>query len=222
MIVKDAGYYGNLNSALLDAIPANAALVLEVGCGNGILGAAYKARNAGSRVFGLEIHAASAAVAAGRLDMVICGAAETIDLDFLRGRVDCLVYGDVLEHLLDPWKLLAAHRALLAPGGKVVASIPNVQHWSLLEHLLRGHWTYADHGLLDDTHLRFFTLESIGALFERAGLAIDSTVGLLASPQRAAEFVATLGPVIAALGIDAARLEQTVSPLQFLVSASCR
>ena len=222
MIPKDAGYYGNLNVALLDAIPPEAALVLEIGCGDGQLGAAHKARHPACRVYGVELHPAAATIAAGRLDMVICGAVETLDLDGLRGQVDCLVYGDVLEHLVDPWSVLARHRSLLSPGGMVVASIPNVQHISLLQHLLRGGWTYSDHGILDDTHLRFFTLDSIRALFDRAGLAIERTVGLHTAPQQSAAFVSMLAPVLAALGVDPQRLQQTISPLQYLVSASAR
>ena len=222
MILKTSTYYDNINLPLLDAIPSDAAVVVEIGCGTGGLGAAFKSRHPSCRLYGVELHAASAAIAAERLDMVLCGNVDTLDLSFLQNQVDCLVYGDVLEHLIDPWAVLTRHRGLLAPRGRVVASIPNVQHWSLLDHLLRGGWTYGDHGILDDTHLRFFTLGSIHALFDRANLAIDSTIGLLASPAQAAAFVAKLGPALDALGIDPVRLEQNISPLQYLVSASPR
>lgn len=222
MILKEAGYYGNLNTALLGAIPASVSLVLEIGCGDGRLGAALKARTPECRVYGAEIHPGSAATAATHLDLVLCGAAETMDFDFLQGEVDCLVYGDVLEHLLDPWAILRRHRDLLTPHGCVVASIPNVQHWSLLEHLLQGHWTYADHGLLDDTHLRFFTLDSITDMFEQAGLAINRTIGLHTSPQHAAELAVLLGPLLSKLDIDPDRFKQTTSPLQYVVTATRR
>ena len=222
MTPKAAGYYGNLNTPLLDAIPPDAALVLEVGCGAGGLGAAHKARHPDCLVYGIEIHPASAAIAAARLDMVLCGSVETLDLSSMQGQIDCLVYGDVLEHLVDPWGVLARHRALLSARGRVVASLPNVQHWSLLEHLLCGGWTYSDHGILDDTHLRFFTLNSIHTLFDGAGYSIERTIGLHASPERAAAFAAKLGPALAAFGIDPARFEQTIGPLQFLVSAARR
>jgi 2-polyprenyl-3-methyl-5-hydroxy-6-metoxy-1,4-benzoquinol methylase len=219
---KTAGYYDNVNTALLDAIPPDAGLVVEIGCARGGLGAAHKARHPGCRVYGVEPHGPSAAIAAERLDMVLCGTVEAVDLAFLAGQVDCLVYGDVLEHLVDPWSVLAAHRALLAPGGRVVASIPNVQHWSLLRHLLSGGWTYHDHGLLDDTHLRFFTFASALEMFERAGLRVERTIGLMTSPEAAAAFVAALEPGLLTLGIDPRRLEQTASPLQYLVFAVCR
>jgi 2-polyprenyl-3-methyl-5-hydroxy-6-metoxy-1,4-benzoquinol methylase len=219
---KDAGYYAHLNVALLDAIPQDAAVVLEVGCGTGVLGAAHKARNPEAAVYGVEIHAAAAAEAARALDLVLCCGVEAADLGFLEGRADCIVYGDVLEHLLDPWSVLAAHRALLSPSGRIVASIPNVQHWSLIEHLLRGHWTYSDHGLLDDTHLRFFTYHSIATLFDHAGLRIERTLGLLTAPDRAAAMAGQLAPMLAALDVDRAQFEQTISPLQYLVVATSR
>ena len=72
--------------------------------------------------------------------------------------MDCLVYGDVLKHLKDPWSLLREHRAFLSERGLVLACIPNIQHWTILTALLRGQWNYQEEGLLDRTHLRFFTL----------------------------------------------------------------
>ena len=219
---KDPGYHAHLNAALLAAIPPDAATVLEIGCGTGALGAAHKGRNPDARVYGVEVQPRAAAQAAQVLDMVLCGAAEAADLGFLEGRVDCLVYGDVLQHMADPWAVLARDRALLSDGGLVVASIPNVQHWSLIEHLLRGHWTYSDRGLLDTAHLRFFTYDSIAAMFDGAGLAIGRTLGLLNEPRRAAALAEVLAPALAALGVEADQFARTVGPLQYLVTATAR
>ena len=72
--------------------------------------------------------------------------------------MDCLVFGDVLEHLVDPWAVLARLARLVCDGGQILACIPNVQHYSVIVSLLRGKWDYQDEGLLDRTHLRFFTL----------------------------------------------------------------
>jgi 2-polyprenyl-3-methyl-5-hydroxy-6-metoxy-1,4-benzoquinol methylase len=219
MHVKSATYYDNINVPLLDAIPASAATVLEIGCGQGALGAAFKTRQPECRYLGVEIHPLSAEIAATRLDQVWCGAVEQVDLQALAGRVDCLVYGDVLEHLVDPWGVLKAHRLLLADGGSVVASIPNVQNWALLHHLLQGHWTYMDHGILDDTHLRFFTLNSIVALFAQADLQIRSAVGLIPNQPGATDFFDRIKPVLGALGVDEDRFRLTIAPLQYLIQA---
>ena len=112
--------------------------------------------NPGSAYYGIEIDAAASAVAASRLDRVLCGSVETVDLGFLRNSVDCIVYGDVLEHLIDPWSVLKNHRTLLKNDGRMIACIPNIQHWAVITNLLHGHWPYQTDGLLDITHLRFF------------------------------------------------------------------
>ena len=98
---------------------------------------------------------------------------------------DTLVYADVLEHLKDPWAALARHRRLLAPGGRVVVSVPNAQHWRISLGLLAGRWTYRDpdgfgHALARD-HLRFFTRREIAGAMASAGYAVTS-VSSLASP----------------------------------------
>jgi 2-polyprenyl-3-methyl-5-hydroxy-6-metoxy-1,4-benzoquinol methylase len=88
---------------------------------------------------------------------------------------DCIVFNDVLEHVVDPWSMLDRAKERLAPGGRIVASIPNVRHYIVVRNLaLRGRWDYADWGVLDRTHLRFFTRASIEELFETADMAIET------------------------------------------------
>jgi 2-polyprenyl-3-methyl-5-hydroxy-6-metoxy-1,4-benzoquinol methylase len=217
---KPTGYYDLINDDLLNSIPLDAGVVVEVGCGTGSLGAEYKKRNADCVYYGIEIDAVSARVATDRLDKVYCASVDTVDLSDLAGRIDCLVYGDVLEHLIDPWAILGRHCALLKAGGKVVACIPNVQHWSLLEHLLQGNWVYHDHGILDNTHLRFFTLNSIFSLFLGVGLRIDQVIGLKINQNSAEAFFQRIRPALAGLGIDEDAFLQRIGALQYLVVAS--
>lgn len=219
---KASEYYDNINMDLLNSIPADAKVVLEIGCGAGRLGAAHKARNAEVRYMGVEIDAPSAAIAAGRLDMVLCGSVEALDLNFLQNGVDCIVYGDVLEHLVDPWAVVKSHRALLRDGGRMVACIPNVQHWSVLLGLLHGQWRYHTDGLLDVTHLRFFTLSSIVAMFEAAGLSVENVIGRILDRERATSFVEKLRPALASLEIDQGRLQECASVFQYIVHAAPR
>ena len=96
----------------------------------------------------------------------------TLGLSEEQPSVDCLVFGDVLEHLVDPWAALTRLSRLVREGGQVLACIPNVQHYSVIVNLLRGKWDYQDEGLLDRTHLRFFTLSGIQDLFAKAGLRV--------------------------------------------------
>lgn len=212
--------YDYYNQGLLNAMPAGRARVLEVGCNGGALGAAYKRANPGTTYYGVELGKAAAAHAATQLDFVLCGSAEDMDLGFLTGKIDCIVYGDVLEHLVDPWTLLKKHASLLSETGVILASIPNVQHWSLLDHVMRGHWNYSEYGILDNTHLRFFTLNTIHQLFTGAGLKVDSVFGLNAHPESAGRFTEALRPALQTLGIDEKEFLNRTMPLQYVVTAS--
>lgn len=92
---------------------------------------------------------------------------------------DCIVFNDVLEHLIDPWETLVEARELLAPGGSVVASIPNVRYAPVLWDLVaRGQWPYRGDGVLDQTHLRFFTLRSIETMFRSTGYRVRRIEGI--------------------------------------------
>ena len=86
---------------------------------------------------------------------------------------DLVICADVLEHLVDPWAVLRTLKQVLHPTGRILASIPNIAHWSVRWELLRGHFKYQEEGLLDRTHLRFFTLSTIDQLFRETGYAIS-------------------------------------------------
>jgi len=165
-------YLEQFNEDLLALLPEGARTFLDVGCAGGRLGAAIKQRRPGARVDGLEYDAAAAELAREHLDVV-----HQVDLDqglpALEQVYDCVVCGDVLEHLVDPWVALRRLVGVLRPGGHVVASIPNVRYYKVLRDLvLRGRFTYREVGVLDSTHLRFFTLHEMRRLFAAAGLTV--------------------------------------------------
>lgn len=172
-----SGYYHHQRPELVALVPQQARRVLDVGCAAGMMGAALKERGV-AEVVGVEINPVAAREAATRLDKVIVGDIEEIELTYPEGYFDTIVLGDVLEHLRDPWNLLKRLRRYLAEGGKIVASIPNVAHISVIRDLIRGEWRYADIGILDRTHLRFFTLSSIREMFANAGYRITSVAGV--------------------------------------------
>jgi SAM-dependent methyltransferase len=228
MDAKDRrGYYSNVNPELLTAIPVSANHVLELGCGAGALGAAWKSRNPRGLWSGLEFAADASHSAQGVLDDVLCADIEALDdasLDaFLEGRPapDVLVFGDVLEHLRDPLAVLRRLVDRLAPGGTVAACIPNIGHWSAVASLMAGEWSYTDSGLLDRTHLRFFTQRSARALLEEAGLAVRKVtprrIPLDAAGQE--RFLAVLAPALQQLGIDAAEASARMQALQYVFVA---
>ena len=109
-----------------------------------------------------------------------------LDSPFPPSRFDAIVCGDVLEHLRDPGRLLRRAREWLKADGSLVASIPNVRHHSVVRSILEGNWTYESAGLLDQTHLRFFTRREIEKLFFRAGFAIEEMRSVIVPDDRAA------------------------------------
>jgi trans-aconitate methyltransferase len=167
-------YYDQVRVDLLDLFPRAPARLLDIGCGSGATGAAAKARWPGVQTIGIELRPEAAQRAAAHLDRVIAGSVETLDLAAAGvGGVDGVVLADVLEHLIDPWRFLKRLREVLDPDATVVASIPNVANLWLLDELAAGRFTYTGDGLLDATHLRFFTRQSIAALFAGAGYRIE-------------------------------------------------
>jgi 2-polyprenyl-3-methyl-5-hydroxy-6-metoxy-1,4-benzoquinol methylase len=148
------------------------ARVLDIGCATGYLAAALTAR--GCEVVGVERDRTSAAIAEAVCEDVIVADIESPeDRQTLPRGFDFVLLGDVLEHLIDPSSTLAFTRELLAPGGIVVVSIPNVAAWPVRLGLLLGRFDYGDFGILDRTHLRFFTRVSVHELVRGAGFAIE-------------------------------------------------
>lgn len=166
------GYHGHSRDDLLAQVPAlpKVSRVLELGCGEGRLGERLAAL--GHEVHGVEFVPAAAAIAARRLHRVHCGDVESLPLDYPIGHFALLVCGDVLEHLRDPWALLARVRPLLTADAHVVVSVPNVQYFPVVLGLLRGRFTYRDSGVLDRTHLRFFTRHEARRLLETSGYEV--------------------------------------------------
>ena len=170
---KPASYFENARKdivAQLETGPQSS--VLELGCGAGGTGrAALQAGKAG-RYVGLELSATAAEAARRHLTEVLVGDVESLDLTRLHGQFDALIISEVLEHLTDPWKTLRRLGECLSPGGRVYASSPNVAHWKVIRGLINGRFEYAEKGVMDRTHLRWFTPQSYRRLFEEAGFEV--------------------------------------------------
>ena len=174
LFLKDEGYYSRPQDDILSLIPPDAEKILDVGCGKGTL--AKKLCEQQKKVFGIEKDPAIAQEASKCFHKLLVGDIESVSLPFSEDYFDCLIFADVLEHLQDPWSVLKKTRKFLCEEGKVIASIPNVQHYKVVRDLLKGHWNYSRSGILDITHLRFFTLEGIRALFEQTGYKIEQVI----------------------------------------------
>lgn len=171
---KPPEYFTFVNDHVLDALPPDAARFLEVGCGEGRLGEEIKRCRPHTTVHGIELDERAIGEAAKRLDRVF-RADVSQPLPTLDAPYDCVICADILEHLVDPWEALRRLVSVLGPQGHVVASIPNIRFYKVLRDLvLRGRFTYRDSGILDSTHLRFFTLREMRGLFCDAGLEVES------------------------------------------------
>ena len=216
-----AGYHDRVNPDLLQRIPVTARTVLEVGCGGGALGAAFKAINPDCNYIGIEQEPEAARRARAHLDQVISGDVESEGLILPDlPPLDALVYGDVLEHLRDPWAVLARQVPLLADDGLLILCIPNAQHWSLLEHLLHGQWPLVGEGLFDRTHLRWFTRAGVERLVAGCGLRLLDLQPRVFQPELAEAFVQRLEPALPGLGLERQTLLAGVAPLQYVATAS--
>jgi 2-polyprenyl-3-methyl-5-hydroxy-6-metoxy-1,4-benzoquinol methylase len=167
----DPAYFEFERPELVALVPEAARRVLDVGCGSGRLGAAIKARQPAA-VWGVEQNVQAAAGARTRLDRVLEGDVERLELPRGSEPFDCIVCGDILEHVVRPLALLRKLRSWLTVDGTLVTSIPNVRHHSVIAGLLAGNWTYESAGLLDRTHVRFFMRSSIARLFQEAGFRV--------------------------------------------------
>lgn len=174
---KPEQYYGQSRPEMRGFVPDGARRVLEVGCGAG--GFSSQLRQPGRELWGIELDATAAEAARGVLDHVLCGDIDALLPTMPAGYFDAVIFNDVLEHMVDPYGLLQRLRKYMAPGGVVVASIPNVRYfWHVKEFLVEKQWRYRNFGIMDRTHLRFFTESSIRDLFEDAGYDVICLEGI--------------------------------------------
>jgi len=159
------GYYRYPRMDVVELLPDEFTSLLDVGCGSGAFGRVVREKW-GCRVNGVELNPAAAANARLVLDHVF--EADIINLS-IEERFDVITVNDVLEHVENPEVLLEKLAGLVTRDGRLVISIPNVGHWSIVEDLLAGHWDYLPAGLLCIDHLRFFTRRSVVSMMERAG-----------------------------------------------------
>ena len=168
---KQDWYYAFVRRDIEPLLPARAPRVLEIGCGGGGTLDWLKQSGRAQWTSGIELSSEAAAIARTRVDDVRCGDANVLLEQFPQDSFDLILCLDVLEHLVDPWAALSKIQGLLRPGGRIITSLPNVRHHSVvLPLLLRGRWEYRDAGIMDRTHLRFFSRQGIAGLMRGAGL----------------------------------------------------
>lgn len=158
---------------LLDLVQSDT-MVVDFGCASGYFARLLQTKNC--KIVGVEINEEAAQLAKQFCQTVIIA-----DLDFNSvseilpsNTFDVAVFGDVLEHLRNPWKVLQETKKILTPNGYVIASIPNIAHGDIRLALMQGKFEYQEYGILDNTHLRFFTRKTVQELFEETGYIVES------------------------------------------------
>lgn len=154
--------------------------VLEIGCDCGANLLEIKNNYPNAKLYGVELNVKAAEIAS-HLANVQTGNVEDKCLDFGEVRFDYIIFGDVLEHLRDPEETVKYCRELLKKDGRIIASIPNLMHYAVMRELINGNFTYADTGLLDRTHIHFFTYKEIIKMFARQGYHIEHIEGIPSS-----------------------------------------
>jgi SAM-dependent methyltransferase len=174
--------YGDVPiSEVVDSVTGTPRVGLEIGCNCGATGAELKRRFPDLHYIGVETCAAAADIAKERLDQVITEdfLAWNGSLELPEDRpVDLVVATDVLEHLYNPWGTLKKIRSILSSDARLYATIPNVRNLWLLGELAKGNWNYERVGLLDITHIRFFTLATAIQMFESTGYEVLSVMAI--------------------------------------------
>lgn len=179
---KEDGYYEQSRPEMLAFIPEECRFILDVGCSSGAFGELVKRERPDAVVWGIEPNPDASKAAAERLDKVICDTFDPDVPELQDQKFDCIVFNDVLEHLVNPDEALQTAKAYLRKDGSVVASIPNVLHFYNIWQIIRNQdWKYEDSGIMDNTHLRFFTKKSMVRMFERAGFNVAKISGVFPS-----------------------------------------
>lgn len=171
---KATHYYGETRDEIVPLLPPHSERVLDLGCGAGEVSAKQKSLGRFGWVCGVEGNPEVAKIAEQKLDRVLVGDIEKMEYPFPDGHFDTVLTLDILEHLVDPWRVLEQIHRLLKPKGRLVVSIPNMRHYSVtVPLLLFGDFRYQQEFILDSTHLRFFTKRTIIKTLESAGFEIE-------------------------------------------------
>lgn len=207
-----------VNLDVLAMIPPTARRIVEVGCMHGALAAAHREKQPEAHYVGIDIDADYAAAAAVNCSQTMAANIETMDDAAFAALFpsDCWIFADCLEHLRDPWRVLARVRQQIAADGSLLVCMPNAQHWSQQWRLTSGQFRYEDSGLMDRTHLRWFTRITMLEMFEKTGWRVEQGLSRnLNAPQQPQMLDAVRG-FATAMGLDPDVAAQDATAFQFV------
>jgi 2-polyprenyl-3-methyl-5-hydroxy-6-metoxy-1,4-benzoquinol methylase len=178
-MVDDPGKYASSRQEMVEFVPASARRLLDVGCAVGGFGAELRSARPDLRIWGIDVTPHPESIPQPYEERMVGAFPDAVPAGM---SFDCIVFNDVLEHLVDPWSALRTVHRMLDDGGSVVASIPNFRHLTVVKPLLlRGRLDYRETGILDRTHLRFFTRSTMIELFEVTGFSVERVAPLRVS-----------------------------------------
>lgn len=209
------------NPDLLSLIPVESKNLVEIGCSSGALAREFKKISTNCNWLGVEIDPMYAEMAKRYCDKSI-----VLDIEMAPERFweetknfDCWIFGDTLEHLRDPWKILSLIRGSISNTGSVVACIPNAQHWTLQAKLNIGDFRYESAGLLDRTHLRWFTRQTIIEMFDGAGFKIEAGAPRIFDEPNREIYLPIIEQMARASGVDPQVAVNDALPWQYVIRA---
>lgn len=221
MTLEQTPAHEGYNPDLLAMVPRPLSRVVEVGSSSGALAREYKRLCPACHYIGIEIEPRYAELSRRHCDEVVCADMESMEASTFESLfpADCWIFGDTLEHFKDPWSVLKRIRARMTDTGNIVACIPNAQHWSLQARLNCGMMHYEDSGLLDRTHLRWFTRRTIIQLFQSTGFRIVNAASRIFEEPTREKVLEPIRSMARATGANPEEAVADALPLQYVVHA---
>ena len=211
--------HDNANLTVLEMLPSDAKKIIEIGCGSGALAREFKIINPNCNYIGIDIVQDYVNMAARYCDSTVVADIEKQDENFFEKYKDrdCWIFADSLEHLVDPWLVLDRVRQVIPDYGTIVACIPNAQNWSIVGNLAIGNFRYKDSGLLDKTHLRWFTRKTMIELFEGAGFEVESVTARIIGDPDNIPLLPIIREIAKLVGADADIASKDSIPFQYVL-----
>ena len=167
-------YYDHIRDDLIPLVSGCPERILDIGCGKGYTARLFKERFQAKYVAGIEIDPEAAEIARHTIDDVYVINLDEKPIPFQANTFDLIILADIIEHLREPEKLLSQIHKIIKTEGQVIVCIPNVRNWRILWMLvLKSEWKYENEGIMDKTHLRFYTKKSATRLFSESGFIIE-------------------------------------------------
>ena len=209
------------NQDLYNLISDDLNSIIEIGSGSGALAKAIKHRSPHTNYIGVELDSEYATLSSRYCDLVLTDNIETpsAELNKYIQSTSAIVFSDVLEHLYNPWETLKFLRSEISNECSIYASIPNIQHWSIIFGLISGNFNYSDSGLLDRTHIRFFTKKTIISMFNDCGFEVKSISPRIFNFPEQDKYLSLIKEVSEKLQIDKSTAVVNSAAFQYTVHA---